>query len=194
MKPLSVLRLLREKKGVAAIKSEPFSKNFLSSIFLTTMGCFVVKRMTSKNQQFLTSISKPRNVYEKHVISTPLNSIAFQRKSINTLSHASIGKTMILVVHRLSIRHHNNSYGFESNNKNRQKPKIQQKSARRNCLSHLNQKSLSENFFYDPLNVCSKQMRNISIIILYDFQIDEKINPKIIKKLWKLVASKSWNQ
>ena len=41
------------------------------------MGCFVEK-LTSKNQQILTSISKPRNFPEKYVISRPLNSLAFK--------------------------------------------------------------------------------------------------------------------
>ena len=36
---------------------------------------------------------------------------------------------------------------------NMQKPKIQKKSARGKCQSHLNHKRFSENFIYDTLNV-----------------------------------------
>ena len=46
------------------------------------------------------------------------------------------------------------------------KNKIQWKSARRKCRSHLNQKLLSENFIFDPLNVFPNPMCTISIRII----------------------------
>ena len=55
----------------------------------------------------------------------------------------------------------------ENNNKDRQQPKIQLKSARRKCQSNLNHNIFSENFIYDPLNVFPKPMSTISIGILW---------------------------
>ena len=75
-------------------------------------------------------------------------------------------KTTIFVIHRSSTRNHNKSYGFENNNKYRQKPKTQEKRSRRNCLSHLNNKLFNENILYDALNVCSKQTRTVSIMLM----------------------------
>ena len=53
----------------------------------------------------------------------------------------------------------------ESNNKDRQQPKSQEKSARIKCRSNLNHKFFSENFTYDPLNFFPKPMGTISIRI-----------------------------
>ena len=44
---------------------------------------------------------------------------------------------------------------YANNIKYKQKPKIQQKSARRKCRSHLNYKIFSEKFNYDPLKIFS---------------------------------------
>ena len=143
------------------------------------MGCFFdlkknLKKSINLNQYKTTKfLRKTRNIN-----ANKFNS--FQRKSINTLNYALMGP-MMSVIHGSSIRHHNKSYGFENNNKYRQKPKIQKKSARRNCLRHLNHKLFSENFPCDPLNVCSKQMRTLSIMIkLQDFKQNQN-NEKIQK-------------
>ena len=72
----------------------------------------------------------------------------------------------MFVNHRICQKEHTNkSYDYENNNKYMQKPKIQ-KTARRKCRSHLNHKRFSENFIFDPLDVCFKPMRTINILIM----------------------------
>ena len=66
------------------------------------------------------------------------------------------GKTMMFF-YKSSIRHHKRPYGYENNNKYRQLPKIQYKSARRKCRNLLNLNLFSEYFRYDPLKVFSQQ-------------------------------------
>ena len=51
---------------------------------------------------------------------------------------------------------------YENDNRDRQKPKIQYKSARRICRSNSNHKLFSENFIYDPLNFIPTKMGTIS--------------------------------
>ena len=51
---------------------------------------------------------------------------------------------------------------YENNNRERQKPQIQQKSARRKCRSNSNQNLFSENFIYDPLNFFPKPIGILS--------------------------------
>ena len=65
----------------------------------------------------------------------------FRRKSINILKYARNGSIGMFVMHLWSIWHHIKSYDYENNNnKNRQKPKVQNKSARRIGRSHLDHK------------------------------------------------------
>ena len=54
----------------------------------------------------------------------------------------------------------------EKNNKNRQQPKIQKKSARRKCRSNLNHEFFSEIFIDNPFTLFSKLMGTISIRIM----------------------------
>ena len=54
----------------------------------------------------------------------------------------------------------------ENNNKDKQQPKIQEKSARRKCRSNLNHKFFSENILYKPLNAFPKPMGTISMRIM----------------------------
>ena len=65
-----------------------------------------------------------------------------------------------------SKEHHNKSYDYENNNKYMQKPKIQKKSARGKCQSHLNHKRFSENFIYDTLNVFWSQWE-LTIFVIF---------------------------
>ena len=68
------------------------------------------------------------------------------------------GKPRMIVGHKSSIRNHSKSYDYENNKKYRQKPKIQEKSARRSCQRLFNHKLFSENFTYDSMNLFSKPM------------------------------------
>ena len=54
----------------------------------------------------------------------------------------------------------------EDNNKYNEKPKIQEKSARRKCRGHLNHKLSIENNIYDPLTVFSKPEHAMIIKIM----------------------------
>ena len=45
-------------------------------------------------------------------------------------------KALLCVIPKSSIGHHNKSYDYENDIKNRQKPKCQWKSGRRQCRSH----------------------------------------------------------
>ena len=46
------------------------------------------------------------------------------------------GTERMFVIHKSPLKHHNKSYDYENNNKYRQKPEIQEKSARRKCRRH----------------------------------------------------------
>ena len=56
--------------------------------------------------------------------------------------------------------------------------KIQQKSAKRKCRSHLNQKLSYEPFSYDPLNVFSKSKGTFNTVIMYNISKGFKIMGK----------------
>ena len=98
---------------------------------------------------------------------TAIKSTSFQRKSIRTLKYYLNVSKMTFVFPCESIRHHNKSYDYETNNENMQKPKIQWKSARRKRRKHLKHQRFSENFISDPLNVFSKPMGAINIWIMW---------------------------
>ena len=74
-------------------------------------------------------------------------------------------KARMFVSHKSSTGQRYKSYDYENNNKYVQKPKIQQKSARK-CRSHLNHRHLSENFIYDPLEIFAKPIGTINIGIM----------------------------
>ena len=70
-------------------------KTFYLQLIFNSNRLLRRKKMTSKNQQIITSISKPRifNGKTHKIYAIKFNS--FQRKSINTLSYALIGKTLL---------------------------------------------------------------------------------------------------
>ena len=76
------------------------------------------------------------------------------------LSHEETKK--IFVIHKSSEGHYNKKLTMKTN-KNRQNPKIKQKSARRKCRSRSKHKLFFETFMYDPSNAFSKPMQQPEI-------------------------------
>ena len=85
----------------------------------------------------------------------------------NELSYVSKRRQGCLSIISHQNKHHNESYNYENNNKYMQKSKIQLKSARRKCRSHLDHKSFSENLVYDALVIFYETMGSINIGILW---------------------------
>ena len=94
----------------------------------------------------------------------------------------------MLDISKLSLRHHNLSYDYENNNIHA-KPKIQQKSARKKCCSHLNHKIFCENFMCDPLQLFLSQC-DLSITI----SKVNKIMRKKISKKFSRIFDDSWHR
>ena len=85
----------------------------------------------------------------------------------------------MFVINMLSIRHQNNSYDHENNEKYRQKPTNSVETSRRKCRSYLNRNLCSDNFISDPLDVFSKLMGTIHFrIIGKRFQKEPKLQKK----------------
>ena len=85
----------------------------------------------------------------------------------------------MFVSHRTPAGQNNKSYDYENNNKYMQKRKIQQKSARRKCRSHLNHKHFSDNFICDPLHAFYNPIGAINIKIMrQDFKMNQKHRKK----------------
>ena len=71
----------------------------------------------------------------------------------------------MFVIHKSSIRHRYKFFWFMKTATNTSKNLKLNRKVREEIVEAISTIVFSENFFYDPLNVFSKQMRTISIMI-----------------------------